>query len=102
MADQEKVFEAIELAKASGKIKKGTNEVTKVVERGIAKMVVVADDANPKEIVMHLPLLAKEKDVPCFNVSSKEELGAAAGLAVATIAVAVIELGDAKTDALGD
>ncbi len=96
MADQEKVFEAIELAKASGKIKKGTNEVTKAIERGAAKLVVVADDANPKEIVMHLPLLAKEKEIPCVNVSSREELGAAAGLPVSTAAIAIMQEGQAK------
>ena len=96
MADQETIFEAIELAKASGKIKKGTNEVTKAIERGAAKLVVVADDASPKEIVMHLPLLSKEKEVPCFNVSSKEELGAAAGLGVSTAAIAIVQEGQAK------
>ncbi len=96
MVDQEKIFEAIELAKASGKIKKGTNEVTKAIERGSAKLVVVADDANPKEITMHLPLLAKEKGTLCFNVSSKEELGAAAGLSVSTVAIAVVQEGQAK------
>lgn len=96
MVDQEKIFEAIELAKASGKIKKGTNEVTKAIERGSAKLVVVADDANPKEITMHLPLLAKEKEVLCFNVSSREELGAAAGLSVSTVAIAITQEGQAK------
>ncbi|MFP4117688.1 MAG: ribosomal L7Ae/L30e/S12e/Gadd45 family protein [Candidatus Woesearchaeota archaeon] len=96
MVDQEKIFEAIELAKASGKIKKGTNEVTKAIERGSAKLVVVADDANPKEITMHLPLLAKEKEALCFNVSSKEELGAAAGLSVSTVAIAITQEGQAK------
>ncbi len=96
MVEQEKVFEAIELAKASGKIKKGTNEVTKAVEKGSAKLVVIADDANPKEVTMHLPLLSKEKGIPCVNISSREELGAAAGLSVATVAIAVIQEGQAK------
>ena len=96
MVESEKIFEAIELVKASGKLKKGTNEVTKVIERGSAKLVVYAEDANPKEIVMHIPLLAKEKDIPCVSVSSKEELGIAAGLGVATAAVAVIVEGSAK------
>jgi large subunit ribosomal protein L7Ae len=96
MADQEKIFEAIELAKASGKIKKGTNEVTKAIERGAAKLVVYAEDASPKEIVMHLPLLSKEKETPCVSVSSKEELGAAAGLGVATVAIAIVQEGQSK------
>ncbi|NQV08571.1 50S ribosomal protein L7ae [Candidatus Woesearchaeota archaeon] len=93
---QNKVYEAIEIAKASGKLKKGTNEVTKSIERSKAKLVVVANDINPPEITMHLPLLSKEKGIPSVVVSSKEELGAAAGLDVGTAAVAITEEGDAK------
>ncbi len=92
----EKVFEAIELAKTSGKLKKGTNEVTKAIERGQAKLVVIAKDVNPKEIVMHIPLLAKEKGAVCVEVGSKEELGAAAGLGVPTVSVAIVVEGEAK------
>ncbi|TAL58301.1 MAG: 50S ribosomal protein L7ae [Nanoarchaeota archaeon] len=92
----EKVFEAIEIAKTSGKLKKGTNEVTKAIERGQAKLVVIAKDVNPKEIVMHLPLLSKEKGVPCVEVGSKEELGVAAGIGIPTVAVAIVVEGDAK------
>lgn len=92
----ERVLEAIEVAKATGKIKKGTNEVTKVIERGQAKLVAYAKDANPPELVMHIPILAKEKGVPAIEVPSKEELGAAAGLSVSTVSVAIVEEGDAK------
>ena len=93
---QEKAYEALELARKSGKIKKGTNEVTKAVERGTAKLVLVAKDINPKEIVMHLPSLCEEKDIPLIPISTREELGNAAGLNVPTAAVAVIQEGDAK------
>ncbi|MBS3128154.1 50S ribosomal protein L7Ae [Candidatus Woesearchaeota archaeon] len=96
MADDEKVLEIIEVSKATGKLKKGTNEVTKAIERGTAKLVAVAKDVSPPEIVMHLPMLCKEKRIPFFEVKSKEELGAAAGLTVGTGAVAVIEEGEAK------
>lgn len=92
----EKVLEAIELAKTTGKIKKGVNEVTKAIEKQQAKLVAVAKDVQPQEIVMHIPLLAKEKDVPCVEVNSKEELGAAAGLEVGTSAVAIVNEGEAK------
>ena len=95
MAD-EKVYEAVEMAKATGKIRKGTNEVTKALEKGLAKMVIVAKDVTPKEIVMHLPLLCKEKNVPYAEVPSKEELGVAAGIARPTSAIAITELGEAK------
>jgi len=89
-------LEIIEIARKTGKIRKGTNEVTKLIERGEAKFVVVAKDVTPKEIVMHLPILAKEKGVKYAEVDRKEDLGVAAGLPVGTAAVAVIAEGDAK------
>ena len=92
----DKAYEAIEIAKKTGKIKKGSNEVTKVAERGMAKLVLYATDVNPAEIIMHIPVLCKEKEVLCIGVPSKEELGAAAGLTVGTAAVAIIKEGDAK------
>ena len=57
----EKALQAIEKAKATGRIKKGTNEVTKTIERKTAKLAVSAKDVSPPEVTMHLPLLAKEK-----------------------------------------
>ena len=92
----EQVFEAVELAKASGSIKKGTNEVTKALEKGNVKLVVIAKDVTPPEITMHLPLLSEEKKVLCIEVSSKEELGTAAGLELGTAAVAIIQEGNSK------
>jgi len=92
----DKIYEAIEVAKATGRIKKGSNEVTKAIEKGIAKLVVIAKNVNPPEITMHIPLLSKEKDVLCVEVPSKEELGAAAGISVGTASIAIIEEGEAK------
>jgi large subunit ribosomal protein L7Ae len=94
--DVDKVLEAIEIAKTTGKIKKGTNETTKAVERGVAKIVAVAKDASPPEIVMHIPILAEEKGVLCVEIPSKEELGASAGIDVPTASVAVVQEGEAK------
>lgn len=98
MSDEQinKALEAIEIARASGKIKKGVNEVTKALEKGNAKLVAAAGNVNPKEIIMHLPLLSKEKEVPYFEISSKDQLGAAAGLSVGTSAVAIVDEGKAK------
>ena len=92
----DKVYEAIEVAKATGKIRKGTNESIKVIEKGQAKLVVIAKDVNPPEITMHIPLLAEEKNVPCVQVPSKEELGAAAGIDVPTGSVTIVQEGEAK------
>ncbi len=92
----DKFYEIIETAKSTGKLKKGTNETTKAIEKGQAKLVVIAKDITPPEITMHIPVIAEEKEVPCFTVPSKEELGAAAGIDVGTGSVAVTEEGEAK------
>jgi len=91
-----KAYEAVEIAKKTGKIKKGTNETTKVVEKGVAKLVLVAEDVNPAEVIMHIEPLCKEKSIPFVKVPSREELGAAAGLSVSTSSVAIVDMGDAK------
>lgn len=92
---QEKAYEAVEIAKKTGKLKKGVNEVTKAIERGAAKLVLIAKDVNPPEITMHLPALCEEKETVFVYVNSKEELGTAAGLTVSTASVAIIQEGDA-------
>ena len=91
-------YSIIEKARKSGKIEKGTNEVTKAIERGTAKFVVYAKDVEPKEIIQHIPMICKEKKIPCKEVDSKQKLGVASGIAVATSSVAVIDAGDAKKD----
>ena len=89
------IYQIIETAKRTGKIEKGTNEVTKAIERGTAKLVVYATDVEPKEIVQHLPILCKEKKIVCQEADNKQKLGMAAGLPVSTSSVAVIQAGDA-------
>ena len=98
MAD---IYEIVEKARKSGKIEKGTNEVTKAIERGTAKLVVYASDVEPKEIVQHIPVLCKEKNIKCKEADNKQKLGIAAGLPVATSSVAIIDAGDAGKDIAG-
>ncbi len=95
MIEADKIYEAVEIAKKTGKIKKGANEVTKAVERGNAKLVVIAEDTEPKEIILHLTPLCKEKNVSIVSVPSKEDLGVAAGLHLATTSIAIVQEGDA-------
>ncbi|MEM2020953.1 MAG: 50S ribosomal protein L7Ae [Zestosphaera sp.] len=93
----EKAYEAVKKARETeGKVRRGVNETTKAVERGIAKLVVVAEDVEPPEVVMHLPLLCEEKKAPYIYVPSKKRLGEAAGLQVGAAAVAIVEPGQAK------
>ncbi len=91
-----KALEALEMARDTGKIKKGTNEATKAIERGIAKLVVIGEDVNPPEIVMHLPALCEEKNTPYIYVKKQVELGAACGLSVGSGAAAIVEPGKGK------
>ena len=88
----------IEKARKTGKVDKGTNEVTKAIERGVAKAVFYAADVNPKEIVAHLAIISKEKNIPCFEVDSKQKLGVAVGIPVSTSAVAIIDAGESDKD----
>ena len=92
------VYEIIEKARKTGKIEKGTNEVTKAIERGTAKFVAYATDVNPKEIVQHLPILCKEKNIVYGEADKKEKLGIAAGLGVSCSSVVVINAGEADKD----
>ena len=93
---QDLAYELIEKARDAGKIGKGANEATKHVERGQAKLVVMAEDVSPEEILAHMPILCEEKNIPYTYVPSKEELGNAAGLGVPTTTVAIINPGKEK------
>jgi large subunit ribosomal protein L7Ae len=96
MKKPEDVMEIIEISRDTGKIKKGVNEATKAIERGTAKLVVVAEDVDPAEIIMHLEPLCDEKKIPLVRVPNRSELGRAAGIDVSAAAIAVTDAGDAK------
>lgn len=90
-----KTYEALQLAKQSGSIRKGANEVTKSVERGLASLVVIATDVEPEEVVMHIPILCEQKKIAYTYVPSKQELGKSIGLIVPCAAIAVENQGTA-------
>lgn len=89
-------LEVVRLARETGKIRKGVNEVIKSIERGQAKFVVIAMDVDPPEIVAFLPTLCDERKIPYTFVTSKRGLGDAAGLQVSASSVSITEPGDAK------
>ena len=92
----DKAYEALEIARDTGKIGKGTNEVTKMIERGNALLVFIAEDIDPPEIAAHLPVLAEEKEIPYVYLPTKDELGEAAGLNVGTASACIIDAGEAE------
>jgi len=92
LSDQ--ILKLIEDARVGGKLRKGTNEATKSIERNEAKFVAIASDVNPPEIIQHMPMLCDEKKIPYAFVPAKADLGAAAGLPVGTSAVAIASIGE--------
>jgi large subunit ribosomal protein L7Ae len=90
----DKALQVVQVAKDSGKIRKGTNESTKAIERGIAKLVLIAEDVEPPQVVAHLPILCEERKIPYIFVPSKLDLGRSAGIDVGCAAVSVIEAGE--------
>jgi large subunit ribosomal protein L7Ae len=90
------IYEAIRVAHQSGKVKKGTNEVTKAIERGISKLVIIAEDVEPPEVVAHLPILCEEHGIPYGFVPSRQDLGKSLGIDVTSAAAAILDSGDAQ------
>ena len=90
-------YEALQLANQTGHIRKGTNETTKAIERGQAKLVVIAEDVDPPEVVAHLPILCEERKIPYVFVPSKEKLGSSVGIDVPAASVCIVDVGDAST-----
>lgn len=56
-------------------VKFGINHVTALVEAKKAKLVVIAHDVDPIELVLWLPALCRKMGVPCAIVKSKSRLG---------------------------
>ena len=88
-------YEALQIANQTGSVRKGTNETTKAVERGQAKLVVIAEDVDPPEVVAHLPLLCEERKIPYIFVPSKRKLGTSSGIDVPAAAACISQVGDA-------
>jgi large subunit ribosomal protein L7Ae len=90
------VYEAVRLSKQSGKVRKGTNETTKAIERGSSRLVVIAEDVEPPEVVAHLPILCEERNTAYIFVPSKQQLGASLGIDVGSAAAAILDAGEAQ------
>lgn len=89
-------YEALQIARDTGKIRKGTNETTKAIERGIVKLAYIAEDVEPPEVVAHLPILCEERGTKYIFVPSKARLGSSSGLNVSAAAVGIVEPGDSS------
>ncbi len=90
------ILEALRVAATSGKVKKGTNEATKAIERGSSKLIVIAEDVEPPEVVAHLPILCEEQGAAFVFVPTKQELGNSLGIEITSAAAAILDAGDAQ------
>ncbi|KAG0440917.1 60S ribosomal protein L7a [Dictyocoela muelleri] len=56
-------------------VKSGSKHVTELIEAGKAKLVLIACDVDPIEVVLFLPTLCKKMQIPYALVKSKYDLG---------------------------
>ncbi len=90
------ILEALRVASTSGKVKKGTNEATKAIERGTSKLIIIAEDVEPPVVVAHLPILCEEQGAAFVFVPTKQELGSSLGIEITSAAAAILDAGDAQ------
>ncbi len=99
---QDSVYELVKLiGNGEGRLKKGSNEVTKAAERGTAQMIVMAENVNPAELLAHIPLICKEKSIPFIYVEDQAYLAEAAGMSsgAKTAAIALMEVAKGAQEA---
>ncbi|EEQ88648.1 RNA binding protein snu13 [Blastomyces dermatitidis] len=92
LADQamtQTILDLVQQASHYRQLKKGANEATKTLNRGTSEIVILAADTTPLAILLHLPLLAEDKNVPYVYVPSKMALGRACGVSRAVIAASI-------------
>uniref|UniRef100_A0AAV1VD88 Ribosomal protein eL8/eL30/eS12/Gadd45 domain-containing protein n=1 Tax=Peronospora matthiolae TaxID=2874970 RepID=A0AAV1VD88_9STRA len=83
------ILDLVQQAANYKQIRKGANEATKTLNRGISEFIVMAADTEPLEILLHLPLLCEDKNVPYVFVPSKVALGRACGVSRPVIAASI-------------
>ncbi|KLO08367.1 ribonucleo protein-associated protein [Schizopora paradoxa] len=92
LADEKLTNMILDLAKQAShykQLKKGANEATKTLNRGIAEFIVLTADTEPIEILLHLTLLCEDKNVPYVFVPSKAALGRACEVSRPVIAASI-------------
>jgi U4/U6 small nuclear ribonucleoprotein SNU13 len=85
----QEILDIVQQASHYRQLKKGANEATKTLNRGISEIIILAADTSPLAILLHLPLLCEDKNVPYVYVPSKTALGRACGVSRAVIATSI-------------
>ncbi|KAF6221314.1 hypothetical protein HO133_002169 [Letharia lupina] len=85
----QEILDLVQQASHYRQLKKGANEATKTLNRGTSEIIVLAADTAPLAILLHLPLLCEDKNVPYVYVPSKTALGRACGVSRAVISASI-------------
>ncbi len=85
-----KILDLVQQANNYKQLKKGANESTKTLNRGTADLIILAADAEPLAILLHLPLLCEDKNVPYVFVPSRSALGRACGVSRSVISASIL------------
>ena len=91
-----KIIDLCNQATLYKQMKKGANETTKSLNRGVADLVILAADTEPLEIVLHLPLLCEDKNVPYVYVPKQSDLGRACGVSRNIVAAVILHHPDSQ------
>ncbi|KAF2838323.1 L30e-like protein [Patellaria atrata CBS 101060] len=85
----QQILDLVQQASHYKQLRKGANEATKTLNRGVSEIIILAADTSPLAILLHLPLLCEDKNVPYVYVPSKMALGRACGVSRQVIAVSI-------------
>lgn len=86
----QKILALVQQAHSYQQLRKGANEATKTLNRNQSSLIVLAADAQPLEILLHLPLLCEDKNVPYAFIKSRQALGRACGVSRPVIAASIL------------
>lgn len=86
-----KILNLVQQANNYNQLKRGANEATKTLNRNQSDLIIMAADAEPLEILLHLPLLCEDKNVPYVFVKSKQALGRASGVQRSVVACSIVQ-----------
>lgn len=94
------IVEAVQQANNYKLLRKGANECAKTLNKGTSDLIILAADADPLAILLHLPVLCEDKNVPYVFVESRAVLGRACGVTRPVIACSILSSGDGPLESL--
>lgn len=86
-----KILNLVQQANNYNELKRGANEATKTLNRNQSELIIMAADTEPLELLLHLPLLCEDKNVPYVFVRSKQALGRASGVQRSVVACSIVQ-----------